>query len=418
MTIFWVICTLFILLALLFVVLPLWRSSSKNNAVQRDAANVAIFRDQIAEMDTDLKNGLLTPELHEQGQRELQSRLLDEVKADSGETLLTRNPLKALAIILAVLLPLASVGLYWKIGNLNALSSEPGMAASGDFGGKSLPEAIKMLKDKVANNPNDGESLLLLARSYTEMENFGEAVKVYEKLTEFVTDEAWIWADYADALAMVHGQKLAGPPTKLIEKALALDSNHPKTLALAGSAAMERGDYPAAIKYWERLLKGLPEESEDAKMISDGLRQARDFMAQTGGRRNRPIETIVPQASPDEIATAGKERISGVVTLSAALKSKANPTDTVFILARVAQGSKMPLAIIRKQVKDLPISFDLDDSMAMTPQMRLSNFEQVVVLARISKSGNAMPEAGDLEGVSQQTKPGVRGLKITIDTVK
>lgn len=416
MTIFWIISVLLIIVAMLFVVLPLWRSTHKSNAVLRDAANLEIFRDQIAEMDADLHNGLLTPELYEQGKRELQSRMLDEVKDEQNMAVAVRNPLKLLAIILAVLLPLASVGLYWKVGNPNALSPEASLAGVSGAGGMNLAEATKALEEKVANNPNDGESLLLLARSYGEMERFGDAVKVYEKLTALVSDEAWIWADYADMLAMVHGQKLAGPPTKLIEKALALDPNHPKALALAGSAAMERGDYPAAIRHWERLLKGLPDGSEDAKMISSGIQQARDFLAQTKGGNAPMLEQIAP-AQEAKQATSGKERISGTVTLSAALKAQASPTDTVFVLARAAQGPKMPLAIMRKQVKDLPLEFNLDDSMAMAPQMKLSNFDEVVVVARISKSGNAMPEAGDLQGISSPMKPGKNGLKINIDSV-
>ena len=417
MTIFWIICALLILVAMLFVVLPLWRSTHKSNAVLRDAANLEIFRDQIAEMDADLHNGLLTPELYEQGKRELQSRMLDEVKEELNVTAKVRNPLKALAIVLAILLPLASVGLYWKIGNHEALSPEASLAGISGSSGMNLPEATKALEAKVAKNPNDGESLLLLARSYVEMERFGDAVNAYEKLTQFVTDEAWIWADYADMLAMVHGQKLAGPPTKLIEKALALDPNHPKALALAGSAAMERGDYPAAIRYWDHLLKGLPSGSEDAKMIESGIQQARDFMAQSKGGKAPMLEQIAPAQESQPASAAGKERISGSVTLSAALKAQTSPNDTVFVLARAAQGPKMPLAILRKQVKDLPLQFNLDDSMAMAPQMKLSNFGEVVVIARISKSGNAMPEAGDLQGISSPMKPGKSGLKISIDSV-
>lgn len=416
MTIFWIICAVLVLVALLFVVLPLWRSSQKNNAVLRDTANLEIFRDQIAEMDADLRNGLLTPELHEQGKRELQSRMLEEVKQEADTPVVARNPLKILAIVLAVLLPLASVGLYWVIGNRNALSPEASMAATGGFGGKSLPDAVKMLEEKVAKDPSDGESLLLLARSYGELDRYAEAARTYEKLTETITDEAWIWADYADMLAMVHGQKLAGPPTKLIEKALAIDPNHPKSLALAGSAAMERGDYPAAIKYWERLLKALPPESEDAQMIAGGIQQARDFLARSKGGRAVAPEKIIPDMAPEKAAAGGKETLSGTVTLSEALKSKTSPEDTLFVLARATQGPKMPLAIMRLQVKDLPVKFTLDDSSAMMPQMKLSNFDEVVVIARISKSGNAMPEPGDLQGMSSPMKPGKSGIKINIDT--
>jgi cytochrome c-type biogenesis protein CcmH len=417
MTTFWIICALLILVALPFVILPLWRSTQKSNAVLRDAANLEIFRDQIAEMDADLRNGLLTQELYEQGKRELESRLLDEVKDVSAAATIVRNPLKALAIVLAVLLPVASVGLYWKVGNHHALAPEAALAAAGGVGDLRSSTALKTLEDKVAQNPNDGESLLLLARAYGELERYADAAKAYEKLTQYVSDEAWIWADYADVLAMVHGQKLAGPPTKLIEKALSLDPNHPKSLALAGTAAMERGDYQAAINYWGRLLKGLQPGSEDAQMIESGIRQAREFLAQSKGGKAPMPEQIAPAQQAAQTASAGQERVSGTVTLSAALKAKADPSDTVFILARAAQGPKMPLAILRKQVKDLPIQFSLDDSMAMAPQMKLSSFDEVVVVARVSKSGNAMSEPGDLQGMSKVLKPGSGGLKITIDSV-
>jgi cytochrome c-type biogenesis protein CcmH len=242
------------------------------------------------------------------------------------------------------------------------------------------------------------------------MERYGDAVKLYEKLTELVKDEPWIWADYADMLAMVHGQKLAGQPTKLIEKALALDPNHPKALALAGSAAMERGDYQAAVRHWGRLLNGLPADSEDAKMIAMGIQQAREMLK---GGKAPMFEQIAPAT---QAASSGKERITGTVTLSAALKAQTSPTDTVFVLARAAQGPKMPLAIMRKQVKDLPLEFSLDDTMAMAPQMKLSNFDEVVVVARISKSGNAMSEPGDLQGMTSPIKPGKSGIKIAIDS--
>lgn len=417
MTTFWIICALLILVASLFVVLPLWRRSTSSNAVLRNAANLEIFRDQIAEMDADLHNGLLTQELYEQGKRELQARLLDEVKEDQVVVATVRNPLKLLAISLAILLPIATVALYWKIGNVRSLSPQEGLATMSGSGNMRSAESLAALEEKVAKNPNDGESLLLLARAYGELERYTDAVKAYDKLTQSVTDEAWIWADYADALAMARGQSLAGPPTKLIEKALALDPNFPKALALAGSAAMERGDYAAAVRYWEHLLKGLPADSEDAKMIGGGLQQAREFLAQSKGKKGASQMQTAAEPEAGQSAAQGKERISGTVTLNAALKAKASPTDTVFVLARAAQGPKMPLAVVRKQVKDLPLQFALDDSMAMSPQMKLSNFDEVVIVVRVSKSGNAMPSAGDLQGLSSPVKPGSSGLKISIDTV-
>ena len=416
MTIFWIICALLVAVALLFVVLPLWRHSATGNSVLRNAANLEIFRDQVAEMDADLRNGLLTQELYDQGKRELQARLLDEVKEDEVAATASRNPLKVLAISLAIALPVASGLLYWKIGNPNLLSPQATMATMG--GGNTRPaESIATLEKKVAANPNDGESLLLLARAYGEVERYADSANTFGKLTQTVTDEAWIWADYADVLAMAQGQSLAGPPTKLIEKALALDPNYPKALALAGSAAMERGDYATAVRHWEHLLKGLPPDSEDAKMIENGLQQAHEFLAQSKGGKGVRMAQAEPAPEASQGVAQGKERISGTVTLNPALKDKASPTDTVFVLARAAQGPKMPLAIVRKQVKDLPLQFSLDDSMAMAPQMKLSNFAEVVVVARISKSGNAMPQPGDMEGIGSPTKPGSSGLKIIIDNI-
>lgn len=411
MTLFWIICAVLLIIAILFVAIPLWRGTSKNNSVVRDAANLEILRDQIAEMDADLKNGLLTPELHEQGKRELQARLLEEVGDTSGSGISNQpHPLKITAIALAVLLPLASIGLYLKIGNPNAF--EPQTVHG--MGGMARTEAgLKELEDKVAQNPDDPNALVILARTYVEMERYVDAVKTYEKLVKIIPNEAGLWADYADAMAMTH-QSLIGPATKLLEQALALNPNETKALALSGTAAMERGDYPAAVRYWEKLLKQIPPGTPDAKMVEEGIQQARTMTGMAkGGKAGPALEQINEPAAMAQ--AAGKERISGTVTLSDAIKSKADPNDTLFVLARAAQGPKMPLAILRKQVKDLPLSFSLDDSMAMSPEMKMSNFDQVVVVARISKSGNAMPQPGDLQGMSKPLALGSTGIKIDID---
>ena len=414
MTTFWIICALLLVLALPFFVLPLWRSAGGSNHVVRDAANLEIYRDQVAEMDADLRNGLLTPELYEQVKHELQARVLEEVKSLEGaDASQTRNPNKALAIVLAALLPLVATGLYLQTGNLKALLPQSGQTAGDGFGTVSSEAALKALEDKIAKNPQDAASLAELARSYTSLERFAEAVKAFNELSKLTPNDAGMWADFADALAMTQGQSLKGHPTMLLGKALALDPNNPKALALAGSAGMERGDYPAAIKYWGDLLKQIPPESEDAKMVAGGIQQARDFMAQQKG--GKPMAAM-PQEKQNA-AAAGKERITGKVTLSEALKSRADPNDTLFVLARAAGGPPMPLAVMRKQVKDLPLQFSLDDSMSMAPQMKLSNFDKVEVVARISKSGSPMPQPGDMQGIVSGLKPGAQGVSVSIGTV-
>jgi len=421
MTTFWIICALLLAVAVLFVVLPLWRSTVKDNHVLRDAANLEIFRDQVAEMDADLANGLLTPELYEQGKRELQARLLEEVKATDGAGVLVRNPHKTLALVLALVLPLTAVGLYWNIGTREAFLPQAEHASGGGSGTVRSEAALKELEGKLAQNPQDTDTLGTLARTYVEQERYVDAAKAYNKLTTLIPKDAQLWADFADALAMANNQNLAGHPTLLLNKALELDPQNPKALALAGSAAMGRGEFPVAIKYWEDLLKLIPGNSEDAKMIADGIQQARSAMEQGKGGKSMPEQAMASQRPPADgekkAVAAGQERITGTVTLSDAVKAQASPNDTLFVLARAASGPPMPLAVIRKQVKDLPLQFTLDDSMAMSPQMKLSNYDKVVVVARIAKSGDPMPHPGDLQGMSAALKPGISGVKLSIDSV-
>ena len=415
MTLFWILCTALVVLGIAFIVYPLWRGAPKRNDVARDAANLEILRDQIAEMDADLKNGLLTPELYEQGKRELETRVLEEVVP--AATTPAGSPNKTLAIVLAVLLPIMSVGVYLVVGDVGALSPANPHAGMSSGGEVRTDTGISALEKRVAASDQDGEAMVMLARSYMEVDRFADSAKVYAKLVKLIPDEAWVWADYADAQAMAGGQTLRGKPTEFINKALQLDPNHMKALALAGSAAMERGDFSAAIKHWDKLLKQLPPGSEDAMAIQGGINEARQLLShmKSGGKVAPTLEQIAP---PQEMAAAaGKERITGRVTLDAKLAGKYSPDDTLFVLARAAEGPKMPLAIVRMRVADLPLDFELDDSMAMAPQMTLSAFDQVVIVGRISKSGTAMPQAGDAEGFSITVKPGTKNVKLKIDRI-
>ncbi len=412
--IFWTIGVLLLILGVLFVVIPLWRGSVQSNAVQRDTANIEIYRDQISEMNNDLSNGLLTQEMYDQGKQELQSRLLDDVEqSKSTNTKAVTNPFRVLALVLSVVLPLSATAIYWKIGNLDALVPQQS-ASPGDFAVAHSAAELSALEEKVSGKPDDANSWYLLAKSYAEMGRYPDAVNAYDKLTQLIPNEAQLWADYADSMAMASGKSLSGKPAMLLDKALALDPDNFKALALSGSAAMERQDYAVAVLHWEKLLKMIPKDNENAQIVEGGINQARELMAQKNGGQLPPSTQF--SSSDTQAATgAGKEAISGTVTLSNELKAKASPDDTVFVLVRAASGPKMPLAIVRKQVKDLPMKFTLDDSTSMSPQMKVSNFEQVVVIARVSKSGNAMTQPGDMQVMSAIIKPGSKGLKLKID---
>ena len=415
MTLFWILCAVMLLVALSFLLWPLLRKSAANNDVLRDAANLEILRDQANELEADLNNSLLTQESFEQGRRELQVRLLDEVKSTEKPLAAVRNPARILAIVMVVLIPLFSVLLYLKIGNVNAmLPPQQQNAGAEGFGVLRSDVALQELEAKLAKNPQNPDGWLVLARSYSELQRYADAVRAYKELVKLVPREAQIWTNYADAMAMNNNQSLLGEPTEFINKALELDPENTTALALAGSAGMERGDYVAAITHWQKLVALLPPDYPQIQMIIDGINQARDYLSKQPGGREKLAK--LPDAPKKAVANQALA-ITGRVSLSPEMTSRASPTDYVFILARAAEGPKMPLAVIRKQVKDLPVEFTLDDSMAMQPQMKLSGFDKVVVLARVSKSGTPMAQAGDIEGTAGVVKPGSKGLNISIDTL-
>ena len=418
MTLFWMIAAVMLLVAVIVVMLPLWRKTVVSNEVLRDAANLEILRDQSVEMKADLAHGLLNQESYEQGQRELQVRLLDEVKSTQPAIALPTTPSKILALVLMVLIPLASVALYSKLGSSRALSPQQEEVGVADgFGIIRSEVALDELEQRLTKFPENPDGWLQLGRSYSEMKRYGDAARAYAKLVELVPNEAQLWTDYADAYAMNNGQTLMGEPTKFLNKALALDANNTTALALSGSADMERGDYVSAIAHWQKLIALLPPEYPELQLIKDGVKQAREFLAMQKGGKEKLAQLDKQQPTSDAAVVDSAQAITGKVSLSPALRSKVSPDDIVFILARAAEGPKMPLAVLRKQVKDLPMEFSLDDTMAMQPQLKLSGFDQVIVVARVSKSGTPMAQSGDVQGTSATIKPGSKGLNIVIDSV-
>jgi cytochrome c-type biogenesis protein CcmH len=419
MTLFWILSAALLLVAIVFIAVPLWRKSASDNDVLRDAANLGILRDQSQELEVDLRNGLLTQEAYEQGKSELQARLLEEVKT-SGQPAkkAPRNPAKVLAIVMAILLPLFTVPVYMKLGNTKAMLSPQEQSAAAGDGIIRTEEGLQELANELQDNPDNPNGWFMLARSYIEMKRYEEGAKAYEELVKLVPDEAQLWANYADVYAMAHGRTLQSPEVaKMLEQALLLDPNNITALALSGSVGMERGDYVVALTNWQKLYGFLQPGSPDAQQFKVSIQRARDLLAaQPGGKQK--LAKLPFDEAPQQAAANPAAAVTGKVTLSKALAAKASPDDTVFILARAAQGPPMPLAVFRKQVKDLPMEFTLDDSMAMRPEMKLSGFDQVVVVARVSKSGQGgRAQPGDLEGKSAAIKPGTKGLNIVIDTV-
>lgn len=403
MILFWSIGGALAVAALLFVLRPLLAQRSVH-VVSRRTANIAIYRDQLRELDADLAAGKLAAPEHEKARAELEARLLEDVEAQN-EPLAPPRGGKVAAAIVGIGVPLAALAVYLAVGMPDALSPR---TAQAPVGAHEFEGMVAKLAARLRENPEDAEGWAMLGRSYAVLGRFPEAVDAYAEGARRAPRNAQLLADFADALAMASGRNLQGEPEKLILRALEIDPNNLKALALAGTVAFERKDFKTAADYWRRMLPLVPPDSNDARAIRANVAEA---MQLAGGEPARPKAATPRAAAPP---AAG---LRGTVRLSPKLKEKLNPQDTLFIYARAAEGPPMPLAILRRKASELPLEFALDDSMAMAPGAELSSFPRIVVTARVSRSGQAKPQAGDLQGASAPVPSDASGVEVVIDSV-
>jgi cytochrome c-type biogenesis protein CcmH len=282
----------------------------------------------------------------------------------------------------------------------------------GSLSAEQLQKMIDEVTARIEKEPKDPQAWAMLAHSYEMMGKYPESVRAFAKLAELLPNDAQVLADYADALAVARGRSLAGEPIRLIRKSLALDPENLKALALAGTEAFERRSYLEAVAFWEHARR-VSKDPAFSRQLDNDIAEANALQGRT--------QSAGPDTMPMPAMPAGgafnQGVVSGLVSLSDSLKPRAGPDDTVFILARPVEGSKMPVALMRKRVRDLPLEFVLDDSAAMVADMPLSKFKSVIVIARISKRGDAIPQAGDLQATSAPVAIGTRGVKLFIDEV-
>lgn len=415
MTSFLIIGGLFGVAALLFVLLPLLKQRG-GSRVSRSVLNLAVYRDQLRELDADVRAGTLSVEQYEKAKKELEARMLEDV--DAGDAAAKQpKPERVTAIALALALPLCAVALYLIVGNPQALTPELANGSAHAVTPQQLEGMVQKLAARLKSNPEDAEGWFMLARSYSVLGRFEQAAAAYAEAAKRMPEDAQLLADYADALAMAQGQRLAGEPEKLIARALRIDPNNIKALALAGSAAFERKDYAKAVDHWERILPLASGDPEFSRSINASLAEARSLGKGTvpSASGAEPVAVKEKETRGAQPAAAGGG-VSGVVKLAPELAAKAAPADTVFIFARAADGPRMPLAILRKQVRELPVTFKLDDSMAMAQGMNMSSFPKVVIGAHISKSAQAIPQPGDLEGTSKPVANNAAGVTVVINS--
>lgn len=399
--------------AVICIVLPLLRRRPGDGALGISETNLTILRDQQDELRRDLGSGTISRVQYASARVELERRALEEASAGTRGIGAEQRGGPGLAVALGLLIPVAALSMYLWIGEPAGLRSEA-KSAGEPVSPVEVEAMVAQLATRMEKNPDDPRGWVLLARSYYVMQRMPEAAAAYAKAAERITDDPDLYADYADALAMSQGRNLAGKPMELVSRALKINPSQPKALAMAGTEAFDRKDYPAAIAYWERLLPMLPPGSEMSKSIVEGIAEAREL----GGTKALPKSagTAKADSKPGQKSTAPGS-VTGRVTLSPGLAAKADPQDTLFIVARAVDGPRIPLAVLRRRVVDLPADFTLDDTQAMSPELKLSGFSDVVLTARVSKSGNAISRSGDLQGMSMPVKVGARGVAIVIDSV-
>jgi len=406
MTLFWAIAAGLTAAALLFLLPPLLRRRTTAPDL-RVAANAMIYREQLEELAGELQRGAISKEEYARASREVEHRIVAEYGKPGAPQPAGWQPNMAAALAVGLLLPLAVVGGYLQLGTPAALRGAAD-APPHNVSIEQMESLVARLQARLEQTPGDAEGWMLLGRSLGALEKYDRAAEAYARATKLAPGNADLLADYADTLAMAQGRRLQGEPFALIKRALAIDPEHLKALALAGSAEFDARNYAAAIAYWERLLKVAPPQSEFSRAVAESIAEARSL----GG-----IALAQKDAPPAKQAAAGKQSLQGVVSIDPALAAGVSPGDTVFVLARPASGSRMPLAIARTTVAALPYRFTLDDSMAMAAGATISSQARVVVAARVSRSGNAAPQKGDIEGASAPVAPGATGVNVVLSRV-
>jgi cytochrome c-type biogenesis protein CcmH len=427
---FWLIVAAMLVAALLCVIVPLLsRGSRRDMTVARAdgggaALATAIFRTDIAELERQAAAGDLADAQHGDARREIERRFADEIGAKPAAAAMRAGSAAqraATAALLLALLPSAALILYMRLGDPLAVAVQADSAAGPQDSHAATQGSLDLMVGRLAarlrRQPDDPTGWSMLARSYAVLERPDDAAAAYRRALDLTPRDPQLLADYADALASANGGDLTGASLQSVDAALALDPANPKALALAGSAAFEARDYPRAIQYWQHLEQAPGVSAEIASQaranVAEARRLASGAAAEPGGAA--PLAGAAGQGAAATAAPSAALLIH--VRLSPELAALARPGDVVFVYARATNGPRMPLAVQRLHATQLPATVRLDDSMAMAPDLRLSNFAAVTVEARVSASGNAQPGAGDWVGTSGPLTGECRDVELTIGEV-
>ena len=369
-----------------------------HKATSRRQMNAVIYREELDKLEAEYTAGIISSADYEISHAEMRQRLFqDTIEKDDQEV---AGSAKKTAIGICIFIILLSSALYFSLGDVVRIAqrnSEQPVTREGVE--KMVAEfAIKMEKD-----PSNLKGWAMLARSYHILGRNEDAAKAYARAGNFVDSDPQLLADYADVLATNANGSFAGKPLQLINQALKLDPDNLMALWLSGTASFSVKNYKAAVQTWEKLAKQIPSDTDEARAIQSSIAEARA----KGG---------LAAANPTTASSPGKN-ISGKIELSAELKSKIKPGDIVMVIAR-KPGERMPVAVLKVPASDFPMSFTLNDSLAMNPSAPLSQLTEASIEVRISKTGMAKPEAGDLISTAQIIRVGTKDIRLLVDQVR
>ncbi len=402
---FWIVSIALLALALVILLLPLVRSNRVQQGNQRQRQNIQIAREQKQQLEAQLADGEIDQASYDSALLDLQTSLALELENNEDDSEKLRGKWMAVVVLLAI--PLSSVALYLVFGEYRVIENPELVRAAPAQQTAAAPqmtldEMVVAIQDRLRANPEDAEGWFMLGRTFMGKQQYGEAVTAFQRSNDLLADEPGILFALADALAMQNNGNLLGEPETLVKRGLELAPSFPNGLWLAGMAAEQRQDHKAAHRYWTQLLP----------LIADNPDSTREI---------KGLIAMLEERDPELASTAStKPTLNVVVDIDAELKSRASPGAAVFIYAKAMEGPPMPLAVRKLQLSDLPATLTLSDDDAMMPTMKLSTFDQVIVGARVSSSGNPVAQAGDfyteLEAVDSSNPPAQ--IVLTIDQVK
>ena len=384
-----------------------------------DSASKALYERRVEELEQDITSGEMLPDLAEAAEQDIVRVTLDDEKQVAVREL-TNAPVIPSALITLVIVVAISGATYWSVGDVQrALGREPPPASAQTLDEESIRQAIEGLKDQLNTDPDNAEGWMLLGRTMMALGEYEGAARSLEKAMALVPNAPGLMLQYADAIAMNAGGKLTDEAQQIVRDALALEPDNVSALWLAGLGAAERANNAQALTYLTRareltVAAGAPTQELDQVIARlDPNNQALDQSAQ-----------VTQDENPSTSSSTDLPAIPIIVELKDEFASALDGEESLFIFARVVGQSGPPVAVRREDNVTFPLTTSLDQTMSMAPQFRLKAGQSVVVAARLSKSGQAMPQAGDLIGQAEafkfpdQTPPADSPLKITIDSIQ